>query len=155
MFGLNFKKQPEKISLNVTSSPVRNGKRIVLVDDDQVILKAFSSRLERDGFTVFLAESCSDALAVIRQENPDVVLFDMNFPPEIGAAAWDGLALMKWMRYSASLQIPVIIITASKDESIKKRALEAGAAGFFDKSKKYSELQGLIHRALNSALLKT
>src|SRR5690349_1328428 len=92
---------------------------ILIVDDDQIILKAVSTRLGASGFTVFTAKDGSDALAVTRGNRPDLIIIDVHFPREVGhgSGAWDGLALMSWIRQVFG-DIPVIIISGTDTAEI-------------------------------------
>src|SRR6266536_1626625 len=58
-------------------------RKILIVDDDAVILKALSLKLESAGYAVATAVDGADALRGLREEMPDLVLLDINFPPDI------------------------------------------------------------------------
>src|SRR5258708_5989267 len=67
--------------------------KILIVDDDAVIRKALTLKLESHGYAVAAAVDGADALRALRDENPDLVLLDINFPPDVahgGGIPWDG-----------------------------------------------------------------
>src|SRR5690242_5558332 len=67
-------------------------KRILVVDDNKVILKAMAMKLKSSGYEVLMAEDGSEAVSTARQQKPDLILLDINFPPDVahgGGVAWD------------------------------------------------------------------
>jgi len=133
--------------MNIVTDP----QTILIVDDDQVILKVLSTKLAAAGFTVFTAKDTSEALAVTRGARPDLILLDVLFPREVGhgSGAWDGLALMGWIRQVFG-DIPMIIMSGTDVGDIRNRALAMGAVHFFQKSVGMGELLGVIRDALSA-----
>jgi len=73
-------------------------RKILVVDDDPVILKALTLKLDSEGYTVVKAVDGADALRVLQDEKPDLVLLDINYPPDVthgGDVPWDGFLLMR------------------------------------------------------------
>ena len=130
-------------------STVTNPKTLLVVDDDRVILKALSSGLSARGFVVLTAQERSEALAATRGSRPDLIIIDVNFPREVGhgSGAWDGLALMSWIRQLFG-SIPVVVISETGTDEIKGRAMAAGACRFFPKPVDIEALLGAVHEAL-------
>src|SRR5882724_4283995 len=58
-------------------------RKILIVDDAAVILKALTLKLESAGYAVATAVDGADALRALREEKPDLVILDINFPPDI------------------------------------------------------------------------
>jgi len=112
-------------------------KKILIVDDSQVVLKALSSRLQAEGYATLSAEDGSEALRLFRNEKPDLVLMDINFPPDVGFGgnvSWDGFRIIEWMRKSGLLgATPSIIITSEDPAKYRAQAMEAGAVEVFQK----------------------
>ncbi|HWH70617.1 MAG TPA: response regulator [Candidatus Sulfotelmatobacter sp.] len=127
-------------------------KRILVVDDNKVILKAMAFKLKSSGYDVLMAEDGSEAVSTARQQKPDLILLDINFPPDVahgGGVPWDGFLIMDWLRRLKEAQeIPVIIVTGGEAATYKERALAAGAVGFFQKPVKPEELLAAIRQAL-------
>jgi DNA-binding response OmpR family regulator len=124
-------------------------KKLLIVDDNPVVLKLLSAKLETQGYLVLTAADSADALALARREKPDLVLLDLNLAPD----SWDGIVLMTWFRrMDETKDIPVIIISSEAVAECKDRCLAAGAVHFFLKPVDLHELLGAIRKALNQDL---
>jgi CheY-like chemotaxis protein len=116
-------------------------KKILIVDDSRVVLKAFQSRLEAEGYEIRTAEDPSSALTAAREYEPDVLIMDVNFPADVGAVSWDGIKLLTWLRASgAASRVPAIIITSDLAQKHDHRARLAGAVAVFQKPVKVTQL---------------
>jgi CheY-like chemotaxis protein len=124
---------------------------ILVVDDNLVVLKAFEMKLKTLGFRVLTAADGSDAVALVHQESPDLIVLDLNFPPDVYSYGlqWDGFTIMQWLqRFQEAATIPVIIITGDDPEKFKDKALAAGAVAFFQKPINQEEFLLAVRRAL-------
>jgi DNA-binding response OmpR family regulator len=131
--------------------PIGQNRKILVVDDNNVVLKAFEMKLKALGFKVFTATDGSGAVSTARQERPDLIVLDINFPPEVGSTGlqWDGFNIMEWMRrFREVAEIPVIIITSGDPVKFKSRSLAAGAAAFFQKPINHEEFLLAVRRIL-------
>src|SRR6266705_6800918 len=112
-------------------------KKILIVDDSPVILKAFSNKLRLSGYEPLTAQDGGTAVNLARQQKPDLIVLDINFPPDVahgGGVAWDGFLIINWLRrMDEAKSIPIIVITGGEAEKYKQRALAAGAVDFFHK----------------------
>ena len=128
-------------------------KTILVIDDDAVILKTTSWKLQAAGYGVAVATDGPSAIGAISEEKPDLVLLDLDFPPDVahgGMPAWDGFRLMFWLRSMSNIEASrFIIITSSDSLEFEKRALAAGAVGFFRKPLEYDRLLAVIENELN------
>jgi len=126
-----------------------NGKRILLVDDDPVILKTTGHKFEAEGYRVIRAMDPAEAMEVTRLEDPDLMLLDIEFPPDVGAVDWDGYLMMSWLqRRPEFCKTPIIIISGHQVEEQKLRAMAAGAIAFFQKPIDHRGLLRTIARIL-------
>ncbi len=127
-------------------------KKILVVDDNEVILKTLSMKLTASGYDVITAEDGSRAVSAARQERPDLILLDLSFPPDVahgGGVAWDGFLIMNWLRRMDEVKdIPIVVITGGESAKCKERALAAGAASFFSKPINNDELLSVIQQTL-------
>src|ERR1051326_6950879 len=109
-------------------------KKVLIVDDSPVILKAFSNKLRLSGYEVLTAQDGGSAVSLARQKSPDLIILDINFPPDVahgGGVAWDGFLIIGWLRrMEEAKDTPVIIITGAEGAHFKERALAAGAVDF-------------------------
>lgn len=125
-------------------------KTILVVDDNEVIVKTISLRLKRDGYQVLVAHDGAEAVAHVRKERPDLILLDIGFPLDLGGVAWDGFRIMEWLRrVDESRTIPIIVITGGVGDKDKERALAGGAVGFLYKPLDHDELAKLIRATLD------
>ena len=129
-----------------------NRKKILVVDDNLVILETVSMKLTANGYDVVTAEDAAGAVTAMRKEKPDLILLDIGFPPDVahgGALAWDGFTIMNWLRrLEDTKHIPIVIITGSDPVEYKARALAAGAISFFHKPINNADLLTVIRDAL-------
>ncbi|MEI9865127.1 MAG: response regulator [Limisphaerales bacterium] len=72
------------------SAEPAKAKRILIVDDNEVILKTVSLKLQGAGYKVVTALDGAEAVAAVRREAPDLILLDISFPPDVGGVEWDG-----------------------------------------------------------------
>ncbi len=124
-------------------------KTILVVDDDEIILKTVSLKLQGAGYEVFTALDGARAVAIARTENPDLILLDLTFPPAVDGVPWDGFRVMEWFhRLDAAKKIPIIIITGSDDPKYKVRAASSGAVAYFHKPIDHDDLLKVIHTTI-------
>ena len=100
-------------------------KRILIVDDDAMNLKRTQMILKKE-YNVLLAESGNEALLKLRNEKIDLILLDIAMP------VMDGLETFKRMK-EASIDIPVIFLTASGYEEDVRTAISLGAVNYLKK----------------------
>jgi DNA-binding response OmpR family regulator len=130
--------------------PNSNKKKILVVDDDAVVLRALSIKLEANGFDVLIAKEGGEAIRIVRTERPDLILLDISFPVNVNTVSWDGFLIMEWLkRLEEANQIPIVVISSGNSEKNKLRAREAGAAAFFHKPICHDQLFAYIRRKLN------
>jgi CheY-like chemotaxis protein len=126
-----------------------NKKKILVVDDDSVILKAFSVRLKASDYDVLTASNGPDAVNAVRTQKPDAILLDINFPPEFDGVAWDGFLIMEWLRrLEEAAGTPIFIISGGDPEKYITRARELGAVAFFRKPVAHDQLVAALRRML-------
>jgi DNA-binding response OmpR family regulator len=119
---------------------------ILIVDDNPTIRERLSVRLRANGYAVLFAEDANSASAAVITERPDLVLLDLGLPAE------DGFAVVEHMHKSYRLAtIPVIVLTGRKLAGDKNRAMQAGAAAFFQKPLDDGILLSAIRKALDVA----
>jgi two-component system, cell cycle response regulator len=114
------------------------GKKILVVDDDKIILKTLSIVLGSNGYQVFTASDGPEAASIVTRERPDLILLDILFPPDasnVGGALQDGFFIIEWLRRMGEAgDIPIIIISGDKSAKDKQHALDiGGVVAFFPK----------------------
>jgi DNA-binding response OmpR family regulator len=92
----------------VTDQAIERERPVILAaDDDEDILALIAFRLERSGYTVILARDGEEALALARDERPDLAVLDVMMPK------LDGFELTRRLRTDeATSRMPIILLTA-------------------------------------------
>lgn len=117
-------------------------KTIVVVDDEDVILKIYGKFLKKEGYNVIEFNKAEDALIYIESNKTDLVILDQNMPEMCGTE------MLQVLR-SKEIKVPVIIVTAAKTEELARKALEFGAISVFSKPINRAKLVFLVGRILN------
>ena len=118
------------------TNPPGNAKKILVVDDNPVVLKAMYFLLRNHGYEAVMAATGADTLAALRRDKPDLILLDLDLPDpgNVSNALHDGFIIMDWARRMGSAEnIPVIIVSGLAPEDYKARAAAAGITIFFRK----------------------
>lgn len=111
-------------------------RKILIVDDNAIVLKAFEFKLKGCGFQVIAAANATEGISAARREKPSAIVLDMNFAPgeNFSSLNWSGLHILQWLkRYKDVADIPIIILTADDPGKSKDLVLASGAAAFFQK----------------------
>jgi len=112
---------------------------VLVVEDEPAQREILTYNLEAEGFRVIGAETGNEALMLIEEERPDLILLDWMLP------GTSGIEICRQIKMRPDLRmIPVIIISARSEEIDKVRGLETGADDYV--SKPYSILE-LVARA--------
>jgi CheY-like chemotaxis protein len=135
-----------------------NRKKILVVDDNPVIVSTLLLKLTSAGYDVIAATDGSEAVSAVRKEKPDLILLDISFPPDVahgGGVPWDGFIIIEWLRrIDEAKNTPVIVITGSDTGKIRERALATGAIAFFQKPVDNDGLLEVIKKTLSESALK-
>lgn len=106
-------------------------KKILVIDDEELIIKSLKKLLEKNGFTVFVAKSGQDALVMTEEEDFDLIVADIRMPQ------LDGIETIKKIRQLLKERkkklAPEILITGYADENSYKNALELKVADYIYK----------------------
>jgi two-component system, OmpR family, KDP operon response regulator KdpE len=128
--------------------------RVLVVDDEPPILRALGTNLRARGYTVDLAATGEEALALAAHHRPDAVILDLGLPGISGIEVVEGLR--GWST------VPIIILSARGAEHDKVAALDAGADDYVTKPFGMDELLARLRAALRrnapapeSALVET
>lgn len=118
-------------------------KKILLVDDDKDLLYGMKIWLRANGYSVLFAADGASAIAVAKDQRPDLIVLDIGLP------GGDGYMTMARLRTLVpTAHIPIIVMTARERLTHEKRAREAGADAFFQKPFDNRELLAAIQKAL-------
>jgi DNA-binding response OmpR family regulator len=128
--------------LAATGSPAR----ILVADDDPIILRLLQVNLDLEGFAVDTAARGEDALARAREFPPDVILLDVMMP---GLTGYDVARQLKEDARTAG--IPIVFLSARTQEEDLRRGEELGVAAYVTKPFDPGELVDLIHQLSNTS----
>ncbi|MBA6413762.1 response regulator [Parahaliea sp. F7430] len=118
---------------------------ILLVEDNELNRDMLTRRLVRAGLEVIAAGDGQQALQLMAEHSPAIVLMDMNLP------VMDGWTACRQARQDEQIQhIPIIALTAHAMESDRLNALEAGCDEFATKPIDFPELLAKIERLVNA-----
>lgn len=102
--------------------------RILIVDDDPIILRVLSNVLAPEGYEIDTASDGKEALNKIPEFEPDLILLDVMLPE------MDGFAVCRQLRADDRFgDVPVVFITALDDQKSRLQGIEAGADEFLNK----------------------
>jgi two-component system phosphate regulon response regulator PhoB len=111
-------------SLSARKSPAR----ILVVEDERDIAALVAYHLTKDGYRVRTAEGGTEALEAAASERPDLLVLDLMLP---GLSGYDVLSEMR--RRPELAEVPVIVLTARRDEADRVKGLELGADDYVTK----------------------
>lgn len=127
-------------------------KKILIVEDEAILLNVLKDRFEGDGWSVEIAENGEEAMTAIDKKNFDLVLLDLLLPKK------DGFEVLKEVRENPELRdLPIVVLSnLGADDDIKK-ALTLGANDYFvktqhpigeilEKAKTYATGKSLVHK---------
>ena len=116
--------------------------RLLVVDDDPNIRRMIVAALRREGYEFLEAPNGRDALDLMRERHPDVVVLDLMMPVLSG---WD--VLQERERDPELRQIPVIVVSANRDPSLAM-AVDKGICAFLPKPFDIGALSALVRSCL-------
>jgi UDP-3-O-acyl N-acetylglucosamine deacetylase len=117
-------------------------KKILVVDDEDRVVKSVAGVLEDEGFRVITAKSGEEALAIFRQEEPDVTLLDIWMP------GMDGIEVLKRLKW-ISPDCQVVMISGHATISTAMAAVKLGAFDFIEKPLSLDILLRTVRRAID------
>ncbi len=121
-------------------------KRILVCDDDDLLVALLEHRLEGHGFEVLVARDGGEAVAVAAEQRPDAIVLDAMMP------VMDGHEVLRRLRSrDETASIPVIMLTARKQERDILSALELGARDYLVKPFIPEELITRLNRLIEGS----
>jgi adenylate cyclase len=122
---------------------MRNPPRILIVDDNPTNVKVLQTRLVADGYEIVTAGDGEEALAVAREQVPDLILLDVMMPK------LDGFEVCRRLRADAKFPFtPIILVTAMSDPKNVVEGLEAGGDEYLTKPVDHAALAARVRSML-------
>lgn len=120
--------------------------RILVVEDEDALSALLEYNLEKEGFEVRLSSDGEDALLIVEEDKPDLVVLDWMLP------GLSGIEICRRVRAAPETRdIPVIMLTARSDEEDRIRGLDTGADDYLTKPFSIPELIARVRALLRRA----
>lgn len=117
--------------------------RILIVEDDQRNLRLFKALLTANGFDILAATDGRQGVDQAMQEQPDLILMDIQLP------VMNGFEAIRALRADArTAHIPIIAVTALAMKGDRERILESGCDGYVSKPMRFDEILSAIQEIL-------
>ena len=114
-------------------------KRLLVVDDDPGLLLAVSETLRAEGFDVATARRGADALVLVAQSLPDLIISDIRMP------GMDGYQLVKNLRSNARTRlVPIVFLTAKDETADRIQGFRTGVDAYLTKPFEAEELVAVV-----------
>ncbi len=116
---------------------------ILLVEDHEINIETFSNYLTFKGYRLLVAQSGQEAIELAQQEQPDLILMDIQMP------GMDGITTIQYLRQLSTWpQRPIIALTALAMAGDREKCLAAGANSYLTKPVRLEELHQTIQQQL-------
>jgi DNA-binding response OmpR family regulator len=125
-------------------------KKILITDDDPVIIELLQVNLEMEGYDVVSAANGYEAVEKAASESPDLVILDIMMPKMDGWTAREEL-----LKSPKTAGLPVIFLSARAQQADLRRGYEAGVAEYITKPFEPMELLAIIEHILNGTYTRS
>jgi DNA-binding NarL/FixJ family response regulator len=118
-------------------------KRLLVVDDDPGLLLAVSETLRAEGYDVKTARRGAEALVIVAQSLPDLIISDIRMP------GMDGYQLVRNLRSNARTRlVPIVFLTAKDEIADRIQGFRTGVDAYLTKPFEPEELAAIVHAIL-------
>jgi CheY-like chemotaxis protein len=119
------------------------GRRILVVEDNPLVLRLLDRRLKQEGYSVATASGSTSAIRLVYNFKPELMVLDLSLiDDDPFTSLLDGLALLSWLRRTIpTLEIPVILHTVEDSPTLEQ---SARAAGVYAVCRKVGTLDHLV-----------
>lgn len=103
--------------------------KILIVEDDKMIGSMYKTKLESEGFEIFLADNGETGLEMAKQEKPDIIMLDIILP------LLDGFSVLEELKKDTSTKnIPVVMLTNLSTDEDREKGKKMGATDYLVKA---------------------
>ena len=123
----------------------KSGRRILIIDDEEALLKNVGDFLKVSGYDVFMSSNSSGGLELLRTHSPELLLLDLHLK--------EGLTGMQVLRAAKMLKPDLKVVISSgfgEDEDTRNNCLSLGAGAFLDKPTSLRKLSESIMKLLEA-----
>ena len=121
--------------------------RILVVEDDPMVLELITTRLSLAGFHTFNARDGYEGLARLKEVSPAAMVLDINMP------RLDGFGVLKGMK-ALGIAVPTLVLTARNQSSDVQEALKLGASDFLSKPFQDQQLLARVGRLIRKPVAR-
>ena len=115
---------------------------VLVIDDDIAVREAISAGLRLEGYDLLFAENGADALDVLKDATPQVVILDLAMP------VMDGLGFLSNLQLKPADAFSVVVLTAHVDDESAEACFKAGISALIKKPFTLNELRGAVQTAI-------
>ncbi len=119
--------------------------QLLVIDDEQAICDTLADYLKHFGYNVATTTNCQEALALIDEVSPKLVILDIVMPD------MDGLDLMERIRQDHPELLVIFLTGIGYQDDVMREAMEKGANGYLSKGLPLQQLLMEIHRVIRQA----
>jgi len=120
-----------------------NKKKIVLAEDNSTLSLLLKFRLQKEGYDLFIAADGKEAIELIEEHQPELILSDIMMP------YISGLEVISHVRNKLEMKVPIIVFSAAGQEEMVLKAFSLGANDFMGKPFSPNELVIRVKRLLS------
>ena len=117
-------------------------KKILIIDDEELIIKSFTKLLEKNGYNVFVAKKGEDALVISEEEDFDLIIVDIKMP------GINGVETVKSLYELKGKKTPTIFISGYAEDELQKQAEALNPVAYINKPFDISELMNKIKEVI-------
>lgn len=117
---------------------------VLIIDDDFAVREAIGAGLRLEGYDLLFAENGAEALEVLKESTPRVVILDLKMP------VMDGLEFLSNLRLNPSDAFSVVVLTANMDDESAEACYQAGVSALVKKPFGLNELRGAVQTAITN-----
>lgn len=141
----NAQKQlPEVVESLIERASLLEKRRIMVVDDSQLIISIVQKGLQKEGFDVITARDGKEALDKLEKDRPDLIISDLNMP------VMDGMTFCRTLRQNQEYAvIPFVCMSSENDRSRMRQMLQIGAATYIVKPFNVDQLIIMVEKLLS------
>lgn len=121
-------------------------KKILVIDDEELIVKSLSKLLEKNGFEVFIIKRGQDAIAIVEEQDVDLIICDIRMPGMNGIETIRNIPNV--YKQKEPPNPPVIFITGYADKNLEKEAKSLNPVAYIYKPFDISTLVEKINEVL-------
>ncbi|GAA4889780.1 hypothetical protein GCM10023311_12340 [Flaviramulus aquimarinus] len=119
-------------------------KKIVLAEDNTTLSLLLKFRLEKEGFNLYMAKDGKEAVELIENNSPDLIITDIMMP------FISGLEVISHIRNKLNSETPIIVFSSAGQEEMVLKAFNLGANDFMGKPFSPNELMIRVKRLLST-----